>query len=1063
MSTYFMQKPGLFAAFFGVVALALLPSCQDEDFGFTTDEIRQEVYNRNFKEIFGDVDPDHNWSMAQNVKVNINVPGANGYRLRILTEAPTNREAIVLYHGEMSSDQLSVNVDVVRGTHKLYVELKSDFGIFLVDGYYQIDDEGRVEVNKSLTRAGGSVPNCVNYTQTLTRWARIWDSNRSVPSTYQWDWGFAAAINRLVNGNVNQIPQGWQVTYDGVTRQVGSNYDGGPRIFEINNQSTAFGQNVSKSLFLRKTGTVAQFGGFDGKYIYLSGGPVVVHLALAKRKNQQDDLKVSMVRIKDDGTEVVVCDPDFRYFTSNDPGDGSTKIDFDDKNFSFNAQAGRYVMRIEITNGDNSEGTSFAGFRIEAKDPDSTVEDAWGFHRYNESIDCYISYRDVRGGAVNKLASAEYLQLRNEGTYRYNARNDHFLYRTYDVEKMVDDKGNSVITEGVIGPIYIIDGDNGEAIRTGFENVMYRDIFPLYGMYQSTKTNSWKGAPFREGVNHIDPFFTDEGFHQATDMEMAHDAQIVTLGAINTEKVKYDGSVSIKLVGKGTDHGNDVGYFYYPKSEESKVMDIVKGKPSLNFNKVPKIIIRKGMEKALEGQQVSNLTSSDQIGAESVLWSFQFNRYVDGCFALNLPDDERTVLKNSELYKERYDKDEYGIKTFLSGMEDNPSRISTAANATFKAPIYKLPYYGWDFNTSSVNPQASTTATYVWPKDMVIGFFGIRTDGETAAELSRIYTSSASVELNYFNDLPRGSAFSYKGKNYIGLEDEWDYDNNDFLFEIIGVQSVDPDITPEDDVTTTKVTQDWIIACEDLGGVWDYDFNDLVWAVTKEVNTTTTVSGTTGETTEVGTTDLYFRALAAGGTLEAIVEYNPSMELDTSTDNDDSHWIQLGEIHNLVKRTSPLKKNDQYETSTSEQLNVAKGTSVKKADVGDRIKLGSTIPTNSSDITMANILTHFRVRVYYPNGTSMIVRNVSNIQSEASQSHNHTTHDTKKDADKTPQFLLLPPGWAWPAEGVCIQDVYGLSSWVQNQNNTTEFQGYWIWRKSNEGKGGAYVTYTLDE
>lgn len=1023
----------------------VLSGCQDEEFGYTDEFFRNLNYEKNFKEVFGDVDPNHDWSMAQSVKVNINVPGATGYQVRVLTEAPTNREAIVLYCGEMSSDQLSVNVDVVRGSHNLYVELKSDFGIFLVDGYYQIDAEGRVEVNKSLTRAGGSVPNCESYTQTLTRWARIWDSNRSVPSTYQWDWGFAAAIDRLVDGNVNQIPQGWQVTYDGETRQGSSNYSGGPRIFEINNQSTAFGQNVSKSLFLRKTGTVAQFGGFDGKYIYLSGGPVVVHLALAKRKDRQDDLKVYMIRIKDDGTEDVAKFQEFGWFTSDDPGDGSAAVTFDDKSFSFVAQAGRYVMRIEITKGNDSEGTSFAGFRIEAKDPEPTVGDGWGFHRYQEKVNGYISYKDVRGGAVSKWASAEYLQLRNEGTYRNNARNDHFLYRTYDVEKMVDDKGNSVISEGQIGPFYIIEGDNGEAIRSDFEKVMYRDIFPLYGMYKSTKTNSWKGAPFREGVNHIDPFFTDEGFHQATDMEMAHDAQIVTLGAIDTEKVKYDGSVSIKLVGKGTDHGNDVGYFYYPKSEESKVMDIVNGKPSLNFNKVPKIIIRKGMEAALEGQQVSKLTDSDQIGSESYLWSFQFNRYVDGCFALSLPEDERNVLKNSDLYKERYDKDEYGIKTFLTGLEANPSRISTAANATFKAPIYKLPYYGWDYNASGVNPQTSTTATYVWPKDMVIGFFGIRTDGEAAAELSRIYTSSASVELNYFNDLPRGSAFSYKGKNYIGLEDEWDYDNNDFLFEVMGVQSIDPDITPEDDVTTTKNTQNWIIACEDLGGVWDYDFNDLVWAVTKEVNTTTTVSGTTGQSTEVGTTDIYFQALAAGGTLEAFVEYNTSIALNPSDAGwDNNAWTRIGEIHKLVSQDDNAKVS-----GDGAQLNVTKGASVTQ--YGKRIKLGTTIPTNSNEINIASILSHFRIVVEKHDESSYMVTQ------QSSADHNHDGHSTGNNKTNAPQFILLPGGWDWPAEGVCIADVYSLKDWVADQGNATWFNTWNITKNSNSN----YITNPL--
>lgn len=1035
-------------------AMALiLAGCQDEDFGYDIADVRSKAYVQTFKDVFGDIDPNQDWSMAQNVRVRLHVPNATGYGLRILTEAPTNRGAILLYSGQMTSDQTTVSVDLIRGTEKLYVELKSELGTRLVDGYYYIDEMGNVEVDKVGTRFTATAPALENYTQTIRRWARIWDTDRAVSSPYRWDWGFAQSVTRLVSGQENHTPDGWRVTYDGSNRMPGSDsYSGGPRLLNINGESTAFGRKVSQSLFLRQTGTVAQYGGFDGKYLYISSGPTIMHFAFAKRKNRQDAINITMVRVDSNGNEVVEKEQTFANFPSNDPGDGSAAVAFNDKSFEFTAKGGRYIIRMEVTIGINSEGTSFAGFQVEAKDSNSTYGDKYAFHTYDESVSGYISYRDVRGGAVNRWLSSQYLQLRNEPTYRNNQNNDHFQYRTYDVERMVDANGNSQISEGVMGPFYIIQGGDGEAIREDYENVMYRDIFALYGMYKSTKTETWKGAPFREGVNHIDPFFTDGNFHTATELEMAHDAQIVTLGAINTEKVQYDGTVSIKLVGKGTDHGNDVGYFYYPKSEEDKVMDVINGEKTLNFNKVPKIIIRKGMEQALEGQGVSNLTSSDNLGAEGRLWSFQFNRYVDGCSALSLSQEERDELKASDLFKTRYDKDEYGVRTFITGLEANPSRIAKAADATFRAPIYKLPYYGWDYSQSTVNPMTSGTATYEWPKDMVIGFFGIRTDDDAAAELSRIYTSSASVQRNYFNDLPRGSAFSYKGKNYIGLEDEWDYDNNDFLFEVQGVHSVDPDITPEDDVTTVKNVQNWIVACEDLGGVWDYDFNDLIWAVSKEVSTTTTVSGTTGEVTETGMTDIYFQALAAGGTLEAIVEYNTSIALgpdDSGWDN--NAWIQIGEIHKLVSRDDNAQT-----TGEGAQLNVWDIYGVTKDNIGNRIKIGATIPTNSSDINVTSILKHFRIRVKGENGEYV----VTSVTKQTGA--NHKTHAGEvgynANATNAPQFLLLPSGWAWPAEGVCINDVYGLTDWVQDSNPNW----YWYWRNSSAGHNGKYILNPLE-
>lgn len=58
----------------------------------------------------------------------------------------------------------------------------------------------------------------------------------------------------------------------------------------------------------------------------------------------------------------------------------------------------------------------------------------------------------------------------------------------------------------------------------------------------------------------------------------------------------------------------------------------------------------------------------------------------------------------------------------------------------------------------------------------------------------------------------------------------------------------------------------WIFACEDLGGTYDYDFNDVVWEVRKD--------GTSGK--------VQARLLAAGGTLPFTLKYN-STEILTKT------------------------------------------------------------------------------------------------------------------------------------------------------------------------------------
>lgn len=61
MNTYITQKNSLCAAALGAMALALLPSCQDEDFGYTAEQIK---YAKSFTEKYGEIAPDKNWDLS---------------------------------------------------------------------------------------------------------------------------------------------------------------------------------------------------------------------------------------------------------------------------------------------------------------------------------------------------------------------------------------------------------------------------------------------------------------------------------------------------------------------------------------------------------------------------------------------------------------------------------------------------------------------------------------------------------------------------------------------------------------------------------------------------------------------------------------------------------------------------------------------------------------------------------------------------------------------------------------------------------------------------------------
>lgn len=1040
----------------GVLLAATLPlvltGCQDEEFGYTADFFRNLNYEKNFKEVFGDVDPNHNWSMAQSVKVNINVPNAAGYQLRILTEVPTNRTSTILFDGIMSSDILTTNVDVIRGTRSLYIELKSEMGTRLVDGYYSTNEEGVVEVNKFGTRAfSETAPQCSVYHTFINRYNRVWNDAVSAPSDadYLYDYGFQGnnPTYYLPAGTESkQVSPGWLIHCapgEGGDRTNGTDYSsGGPRTLQLTNSKVENGIDIYEALYFRNLNdqTHDQFNeayvryGDQGKPINIPDGDNVFHFALALRNdnNNNYNFKITIDKRRDEwnGTFWDKKAEETVNVSGTTYNNGQTNDGIIFKNAAVTISgSGDYRITVQLISTNDWAQALCGGFWVESKtNTPVTVEEVWG----------YLDYKDVRGGGIDRWNANNKILFGNETKRRWWGGTNIFAYRTFDVRKMVDAQGKSDVADGGIGQFYIINGEDGENVKVRTETVKYSDMFPLYGMYKSTTTGQWKGSPFREGDNHVDPFFSD-GNHIATEQEMPKSAQIVTCGACTDKNgAAHDGSVSIKMVGIGTGWLNDVGYFYY-RADDNSVYDEIDGVKVLNMNKVPKVIIRKNMQNALTGDQPNaNDINPEADGQKMPRWGLgfiQYDRYVDGCYALSLPDAERDELM-------AHLRDD--AKNFVNALKDDPTKKAIAIDATFDAPIYKLPYYTTTKNQWDGVIPDDGTATYIWPKGYVIGFFGIRTGAELACELARVYTSDANVQRYYFNDIPRGATFSYKGKNYIGLEDELDYDNNDFLYEIEGVEPIEPDITPQDDPIQVNKYQRWVVACEDLGGVWDYDFNDLVWDITKEM---VYEQANARASEELKGINIYFTPLAAGGTLEAVVQYNYN--------NFGEDWRDLGEIHNLVKRT-PEKENGEYVTPTNVQINVDPGHNPSLLEIGEKIQLGETIAPELEDaVTIGNILNHFRVVVQNHNGEKYIVGN--NMQD--SSNHNHDSHSTGNDKTNAPQFLLLPCGWAWPAEAVCITDVYSkITDWATEKDQT---EWYWGWRNSTEGKTGAYIQNPL--
>lgn len=57
-----------------VLASAALTACQDYDAGFDPQTIKQKEYAKQFEKVFGEIDPEQDWNMAQQITATLDLP-----------------------------------------------------------------------------------------------------------------------------------------------------------------------------------------------------------------------------------------------------------------------------------------------------------------------------------------------------------------------------------------------------------------------------------------------------------------------------------------------------------------------------------------------------------------------------------------------------------------------------------------------------------------------------------------------------------------------------------------------------------------------------------------------------------------------------------------------------------------------------------------------------------------------------------------------------------------------------------------------------------------------------
>ncbi len=372
------------------------------------------------------------------------------------------------------------------------------------------------------------------------------------------------------------------------------------------------------------------------------------------------------------------------------------------------------------------------------------------------------------------------------------------------------------------------------------------------------------------------------------------------------------------------------------------------------------------------------------------------------------------------------------LPAYVTAYDNNPC---DATDHRLTGGHYKLTYFGED--------GVSGTPTYTFKKGTHVVFFLAQNAqrGYTADNIASMLENSvpafnllenklqtAHIHTNdseWWN-LPTGEGhgeidavtYGWGGATILAFEDrDPDQDMNDILLFVKGkFKKTQTEMKVESDV------YEWMVACEDLGGTFDYDFNDVVFGVKHYTSKKTLFSEyyldgvLQTETPKIIDQENYIimTPYAAGGTLKTNVYYNDNL---------------LGEIHTLL-RTNMVSEYSTKESGSMPVLNADahtyKGTPVVY------------ILDNNEEFTMDNTLGatstgKFSLKTI-PAGTNSDTEVGSIIHAPKS--------------GEAPQMLVLPQGWDWPTEMTHITKVYpDFKNWTES----SEVNG-WIANKT-----GSYV------
>ena len=362
-----------------------------------------------------------------------------------------------------------------------------------------------------------------------------------------------------------------------------------------------------------------------------------------------------------------------------------------------------------------------------------------------------------------------------------------------------------------------------------------------------------------------------------------------------------------------------------------------------------------------ESDYVTTLNGSTEYGFVPLYWNSK-NTHTAGLYYYDKSESGKLEMVKIPIYTD-HGGDELQFKingkytTTVEGADDcwdygDDGKVEFSAPFSFKARKYKVKF------------------------------------GENNSHVCGIY-----VEVNgqfYYSQ----AELNPDGKPYIGYKTVLKSDGSQYTYIAFDDPDGDGDFndlvlyTEATLVPATKSDYGWTIACEDLGGTFDYDFNDIVFRVYHTA----------------GNNFVTIVPVAAGGTLPAYLHY--------------------------------VSQNGKKDYTISEEWHQHFGNGYESNVM---INTGNISESVIWPIRIEGVSDKWSIQEFTQDPDAKD----GNFYISVKRGDDLTQSITKPSNGEAPQMLVLPVDWQWPTELTRITNVYpGFGSWGENYTNSSWVNSY---------------------